>query len=176
MSIKRLRKSKAYALSGGERRHLRAGTGGVRTVEKTISTAEGPTRLAVRQGDLVRLTVKGDELGSLPLMDQVEPIDRESPAIFELLADTPRRLPDRRWSTRKRESGRSSSAARASRLRGAPPARRARAGTRPLPSHHGHVTGCGVPPRPEITLPVPRQAVQRCGSWGRPAVLTAAAG
>jgi hypothetical protein len=70
-----------------------AGTGGVRTVEKTISTAEGPTRLAVRQGDLLRLTVSGDELDSVQLLDQIEPIDSQSPAIFELLADRPGSYP-----------------------------------------------------------------------------------
>ena len=70
-----------------------AGTGGVRTVEKTISTAEGPTRVAVRQGDLVRLTVSGDELDSVQLLDQVEPIDIESPAIFELRANRPGSFP-----------------------------------------------------------------------------------
>ena len=40
----------------------------------------------------------------------------------------------------------------------------------PSPSHHGHTTGVGVPPRPEISLPVPRQGGQgigacSAGSW-----------
>ena len=35
---------------------------------------------------------------------------------------------------------------------------------RPVPSHHGHLTACDVPPNVEITWPVPRQGVQRCGS------------
>jgi len=30
----------------------------------------------------------------------------------------------------------------------------------PLPPHQGQVTSCGLPPRPEISLPVPRQGVQ----------------
>ena len=30
----------------------------------------------------------------------------------------------------------------------------------PVPRHQGHVTSCGVPPRPEISRPVPRQAMQ----------------
>jgi hypothetical protein len=35
---------------------------------------------------------------------------------------------------------------------------------RPLPSHHGQLTGLGEPPRVEMTEPVPRQALQRLGS------------
>ena len=31
---------------------------------------------------------------------------------------------------------------------------------RPSPPHHGHVTGCGSPPLPEISVPVPRHGVQ----------------
>ena len=30
----------------------------------------------------------------------------------------------------------------------------------PVPPHHGHVTSCGSPPRPEVNLPVPRHGVQ----------------
>jgi hypothetical protein len=30
----------------------------------------------------------------------------------------------------------------------------------PVPPHQGHVTSCGLPPNPEINLPVPRQGVQ----------------
>ena len=70
-----------------------AGTGGVRSVEKTISTAEGPTRVAVRQGDLVHLTVAGDELDSVQLLDQIEPIDSKSPAIFDLHVSRPGEYP-----------------------------------------------------------------------------------
>jgi hypothetical protein len=35
---------------------------------------------------------------------------------------------------------------------------------RPVPSHHGHDTVEGEPPRFEITSPVPLQALQGCGS------------
>ena len=38
------------------------------------------------------------------------------------------------------------------------------ASKRPVPSHHGQRTRCGSPPRPEISSPVPRQAVQVLGS------------
>jgi hypothetical protein len=30
----------------------------------------------------------------------------------------------------------------------------------PVPRHQGHLTSCGDPPSPEISLPVPRQGVQ----------------
>src|SRR3954454_14868153 len=36
----------------------------------------------------------------------------------------------------------------------------------PPPSHHGHGTSCGVPPRLEITRPAPRQAEQGTGAGG----------
>jgi hypothetical protein len=65
------------------------GDGDVRTVEKTIETQEDPAKVTVRTGDLVRLTVRGDELDSVRLFDEIEPIDVESPAIFELYADRP---------------------------------------------------------------------------------------
>jgi hypothetical protein len=52
-----------------------------------------PGRITVKQGTLLELTVKGDELGNVSLMDQVEPIERESPAIFNVLADTPGEYP-----------------------------------------------------------------------------------
>ena len=45
-------------------------------------------RIAARRGRHVRLTVEGDEVDSVELGElEVEPIDPESPALFELLAD-----------------------------------------------------------------------------------------
>lgn len=39
-------------------------------------------------------------------------------------------------------------------------------GTRvPLPAHHGHSSVLGVPPRFEITWPLPRQAIHSRGPW-----------
>jgi hypothetical protein len=39
-------------------------------------------------------------------------------------------------------------------------------GTRsPLPPHHGQLTVLGVPPRFEMTLPLPRQAIHSRGPW-----------
>jgi hypothetical protein len=66
---------------------------GVRTVERTIETGDEPAKVTVRTGDLVRLTVTGDELGSVRLRDEIEPIDAESDAIFELYADRPGSYP-----------------------------------------------------------------------------------
>jgi hypothetical protein len=59
----------------------------VRTVEKTISDSGGPTRVVVRNGDIVRLTVDSTALDSVVLLDQVKPVEADSPATFELLAD-----------------------------------------------------------------------------------------
>ena len=36
----------------------------------------------------------------------------------------------------------------------------------PLPSHHGHVTCDGLPPRFEMTWPVPRHGAQGLGAPG----------
>ena len=36
----------------------------------------------------------------------------------------------------------------------------------PVPSHHAQVTSCGVPPRPEMSLPVPRQGLHGRSSAG----------
>src|SRR6185295_8469717 len=61
----------------------------VHEISRTLMITADPGRITVKQGTLLELTVKGDELGNLSLMDQVEPIERESPAIFNVLADTP---------------------------------------------------------------------------------------
>ena len=45
--------------------------------------------VTVRKGDLVRLEVRGNELDSVRILDEIEPIDVNSPAIFELFADRP---------------------------------------------------------------------------------------
>jgi hypothetical protein len=59
----------------------------MRTVEKTISDSGGPTRVVVHDGDIVRLTVDSTALDSVVLLDQVKPVEADSPATFELLAD-----------------------------------------------------------------------------------------
>ena len=50
------------------------------------------------------------------------------------------------------------------RLRDAPPARRGPGIRTPVPSHHGHGTSFGLPPAPEISLPVPRQGLHGAGA------------
>jgi hypothetical protein len=65
----------------------------IRTVEKTIGTAEEPAKITVRTGDLVRIAVTGDELDSVRLLDKIESIDAESPAVFELYAERPGTYP-----------------------------------------------------------------------------------
>ena len=100
-----------------------------------------PGRITVKQGTLLELTVKGDELGNLSLMDQVEPIERESPAIFNVLADTPGEYPIAMV-----DEGRDVGDARRQEDElGASPRRAAWASCpgwySPVPSHHGHVDG-----------------------------------
>jgi hypothetical protein len=64
-----------------------APAGAMRTIERTISTSEPPRRVIVREGQLVRLTVTGSELDSVMLLSEIEPIEADSPALFELLAE-----------------------------------------------------------------------------------------
>jgi hypothetical protein len=62
-------------------------------VEKTIFTAENPTRVAVHEGQIVQLTVRGSEVDSVQLLDEIEPLEEDSPALFEILADEPGEYP-----------------------------------------------------------------------------------
>jgi hypothetical protein len=62
-------------------------------VSRTLMITADPGRITVKQGTLLELTVKGDKLGNLSLMDQIQPIERDSPAIFNVLADTPGDFP-----------------------------------------------------------------------------------
>ncbi len=67
-------------------------------VERTLSTrARGSDRrIKATVGDTVRLTVEGDEVDSVELGElEVEAIDPDSPALFELLADEPASYPIR---------------------------------------------------------------------------------
>src|SRR3954470_7715484 len=65
----------------------------VRTVEKTISDSGGPTRVIVREGDLVQLTVDSTAIDTVSLLDDFQPVEADSPAQFALLADTPGSYP-----------------------------------------------------------------------------------
>ena len=64
----------------------------VKTVERTISTSK-PQRITVSKGQLVQLTVTGAEVDSVEVRDEIEPIEADSPAEFELFADTPGEYP-----------------------------------------------------------------------------------
>jgi hypothetical protein len=64
--------------------------GAVEPISKVITTTEGPKRVVVDRGTLLELTVQGsDELDSVSLLDQVEPITPEAAAIFNVYADQP---------------------------------------------------------------------------------------
>ena len=58
-----------------------------------IFTAENPTRVAVRKGQILQLTVRGAEVDSVMVLDEIEPIEEDSPALFEILADEPGEYP-----------------------------------------------------------------------------------
>jgi hypothetical protein len=57
----------------------------VTTVEKTLTTS-GDTRVRVREGDLVELTVTGPERDSVSVLGRLDAIDPTTPARFSLLA------------------------------------------------------------------------------------------
>jgi hypothetical protein len=67
--------------------------GTLRAVERTISADSKPVRVAVRHGQQVQLTVTGSALDSVSLLDEIEPIEEDSPALFDVLADTPGEYP-----------------------------------------------------------------------------------
>jgi hypothetical protein len=66
-----------------------AGSPTVEAVEKTLTTSEGDTRVTVRTGELVELTVTGTERDSVMVLDRIDAIDPTSPARFSLLAGEP---------------------------------------------------------------------------------------
>ena len=62
-------------------------------IERTIFTAENPTRVAVRKGQILQLTVRGSEVDSVEVLGEIEPIEADSPALFNILADEPGEYP-----------------------------------------------------------------------------------
>ena len=62
-------------------------------VQKTILTAENPARVTVREGQELELTVQGSEVDSVMVLDEIEPLDEDSPALFDILADEPGEYP-----------------------------------------------------------------------------------
>lgn len=60
------------------------------TRERQITTTGDPKRVAVTRGELLELTVTGvDELDSVSLRGEIEPITPEADAIFNVYADVP---------------------------------------------------------------------------------------
>ena len=60
------------------------------TLEKTLSTDAGEdAQVTVEEGDLVELTVTGDESDAVMVLDRIDSIDRTTPARFSLLAGEP---------------------------------------------------------------------------------------
>jgi hypothetical protein len=71
-----------------------AGPATTRTVEREITAdADRPPRVVVDEGDIVELEVASSEVDSVVLMDRIEPVDPESNARFNILADTPGKYP-----------------------------------------------------------------------------------
>ena len=66
-----------------------AATATVVTVEKELSTAGGPDRITVHEGDVVELIVSGPERGAVTVLDRIDAIHPEAPARFSLLAGEP---------------------------------------------------------------------------------------
>jgi hypothetical protein len=65
----------------------------VHTVEKTISGDTGHARVVVRKGDLVQLTVDATAVDTVSLQNDFQPVEADSPAEFQLLADRPGSYP-----------------------------------------------------------------------------------
>jgi hypothetical protein len=63
------------------------------TVTKTLSTDESDARdlIVADRGDVVHLTVSGRAVDAVQIagLDLVQPIDPDTPALFEFVADTP---------------------------------------------------------------------------------------
>jgi hypothetical protein len=65
----------------------------IRTIAKTVSAAEGPAKVTVHEGDLVHLTVESSDVDSVSVLGEFRPVEPESPAEFDLLADEPGSYP-----------------------------------------------------------------------------------
>jgi hypothetical protein len=65
----------------------------LKIVQKTLEIGVDPVPVIVRQGQQIELTVKGSELDNVMVLDQIKPIEADSPAIFDLLPDARGRYP-----------------------------------------------------------------------------------
>jgi hypothetical protein len=70
-----------------------AGSPTLVTVSKQLTTSDGNTRIGVREGDLVELTVTGLERDSVTVLGRVDAIDPTTPARFSLVAGKPSEHP-----------------------------------------------------------------------------------
>jgi hypothetical protein len=59
------------------------------TVVERISTAPPSERVVVTEGELLELEVAGSEIDTVVLLDEMEPVEPQSAARFNLLADEP---------------------------------------------------------------------------------------
>jgi hypothetical protein len=59
----------------------------LKIVPKTLEIGVDPVPVVVREGQQIELTVKGTELDNVMVLDQIKPIEADSPAIFDLLPD-----------------------------------------------------------------------------------------
>jgi hypothetical protein len=65
-----------------------SGPATTRTVEREVSAdADRPQRVVVDEGDIVQLEVASSQVDSVVFMDEVEPVDPDSDARFNVLAD-----------------------------------------------------------------------------------------
>ena len=62
-------------------------------VARTIDADENPKRVSVRQGQIVQLMVLSSEVDSVMVLDEIEPVEEESPAEFDILAAEPGEYP-----------------------------------------------------------------------------------
>jgi hypothetical protein len=65
--------------------------GATDAVEVTVDAAEGQRDVEVSEGDVVHLEVRSDQLDSVELrgLDLIRTVAPDTPAVFDLLADTP---------------------------------------------------------------------------------------
>jgi hypothetical protein len=66
-----------------------AGSPALGIVEKSLNIDDGEAVVTVREGDVVELTVEGDERDSVSVLGRIDAIDPTTPARFSLFADTP---------------------------------------------------------------------------------------
>jgi hypothetical protein len=68
-----------------------AGTATMTTIEKQLTTSNAD--LTVNEGDLVQLTISGEERDSVMLLGRMDTVHPDSPARFSLLAGEPGEYP-----------------------------------------------------------------------------------